>query len=167
MPLRDLIEAPLAQATEPLARWVAPPGADKPMWVDVQRPQHSKPGADLSPSPVRHRKQLRKHEVMGVDPLALRAACRHHHPGEVAVARRRGLARPRQLGQDAQVGPGADLPDRGRRGVGDDDAIDEIQLAGDAIGVAARRALCRLARPLARPGPRCSSVAAGLPATRP
>ena len=27
----------------------------------------------------------------------------------------------------------------------------------------ARRALCRLARPLARPGPQCSSVAAGLP----
>ena len=30
------------------------------------------------------------------------------------------------------------------------------------IGVSARRALCRLARPLARPGPQCSSVAAGL-----
>src|SRR5580698_3421322 len=34
------------------------------------------------------------------------------------------------------------------------------------IGVAARRALCRLARPFARPGPQCSSVAAGLPAMR-
>ena len=33
-------------------------------------------------------------------------------------------------------------------------------------GVRARRALCRLARPLARPGPRCSSVAAGRPAIR-
>ena len=32
--------------------------------------------------------------------------------------------------------------------------------------VEARRALCRLARPLARPGPQCSSVAAGLPAVR-
>ena len=32
--------------------------------------------------------------------------------------------------------------------------------------VLARRALCRLARPLARPGPQCSSVAAGLPAMR-
>ena len=34
------------------------------------------------------------------------------------------------------------------------------------IGVDARRALCRLARPLPRPGPRCSSVAAGTPAMR-
>src|SRR3954451_14488592 len=34
------------------------------------------------------------------------------------------------------------------------------------IGVWARRALCRLAKPLPRPGPRCSSVAAGLPAMR-
>ena len=33
-------------------------------------------------------------------------------------------------------------------------------------GERARRALCRLARPLARPGPRCSSVTAGLPAIR-
>ena len=32
---------------------------------------------------------------------------------------------------------------------------------------AARRALCRLAKPLARPGPRCSSVAAGRSAMRP
>ena len=31
------------------------------------------------------------------------------------------------------------------------------------IGVAARRALWRLASPLARPGPRCSSVEAGVP----
>ena len=35
------------------------------------------------------------------------------------------------------------------------------------IGVRARRALCRLASPLPRPGPRCSSVAAGRPAIRP
>ena len=34
------------------------------------------------------------------------------------------------------------------------------------IGVRARRALCRLARPLPRPGPRCSSVAAGRSAMR-
>ena len=34
-------------------------------------------------------------------------------------------------------------------------------------GVRARRALCRLASPLARPGPRCSSAAAGRPAIRP
>ena len=34
------------------------------------------------------------------------------------------------------------------------------------IGVRARRALCRLARPLPSPGPRCSSVAAGRPAMR-
>ena len=34
-------------------------------------------------------------------------------------------------------------------------------------GVPARRALCRLASPLARPGPRCSSVAAGRPVIRP
>jgi hypothetical protein len=33
-------------------------------------------------------------------------------------------------------------------------------------GVPARRALCRLARPLARPGPRCSRVAAGRSAIR-
>jgi len=32
---------------------------------------------------------------------------------------------------------------------------------------AARRALWRLASPLPRPGPRCNSVAAGLPAMRP
>ncbi len=31
------------------------------------------------------------------------------------------------------------------------------------MGVFARRALCRFARPLARPGPRCTSVIAGLP----
>src|SRR5438445_613284 len=35
------------------------------------------------------------------------------------------------------------------------------------IGVCARRALCRLASPFPRPGPRCSRVAAGLPAIRP
>ena len=35
------------------------------------------------------------------------------------------------------------------------------------IGVRARRALCRLAIPLPRPGPRCSRVAAGRPAMRP
>jgi hypothetical protein len=35
------------------------------------------------------------------------------------------------------------------------------------IGVRARRALCRLAMPLAKPGPRCSSVAAGRPVMRP
>src|SRR5450759_1660727 len=34
-------------------------------------------------------------------------------------------------------------------------------------GVPARRALCRLASPLANPGPRCSSVAAGRPIIRP
>ena len=34
------------------------------------------------------------------------------------------------------------------------------------IGLRARRALCTLARPLARPGPRCSRVAAGFPAMR-
>src|SRR5918994_2620514 len=34
-------------------------------------------------------------------------------------------------------------------------------------GVRARRALCRFASPLPRPGPRCRSVAAGLPAMRP
>ena len=33
-------------------------------------------------------------------------------------------------------------------------------------GERARRALCRLASPLARPGPRCSSTAAGRPAIR-
>ena len=33
-------------------------------------------------------------------------------------------------------------------------------------GAPPRRALCRLASPLARPGPRCSSVAAGRPAIR-
>src|SRR6188472_2321450 len=31
------------------------------------------------------------------------------------------------------------------------------------IGVAARRALCRLARPLPSPGPRCNKVHAGTP----
>src|SRR4030081_1467780 len=34
------------------------------------------------------------------------------------------------------------------------------------IGVWARRALCRFARPFPRPGPRCSKVAAGLSAIR-
>jgi hypothetical protein len=34
------------------------------------------------------------------------------------------------------------------------------------IGVEARRALCKFANPLARPGPQCSNVAAGLPVTR-
>jgi len=34
------------------------------------------------------------------------------------------------------------------------------------IGDCARRALCRLASPFARPGPQCSKVAAGLPAMR-
>ncbi len=34
------------------------------------------------------------------------------------------------------------------------------------IMVVARRALCRLHRPFARPGPQCSRVAAGLPAMR-
>ena len=34
-------------------------------------------------------------------------------------------------------------------------------------GVRARRALCRLARPFASPGPRCSSTAAGRPVIRP
>lgn len=34
-------------------------------------------------------------------------------------------------------------------------------------GVPARRALCRLASALPRPGPRCSNVSAGLPAMRP
>ena len=33
------------------------------------------------------------------------------------------------------------------------------------IGVCARRALCRFARPFAKPGPQCSNVAAGLPLT--
>ena len=33
-------------------------------------------------------------------------------------------------------------------------------------GELARRLLCRFVRPYARPGPRCSSVAAGLPAIR-
>src|SRR5438876_5451815 len=35
------------------------------------------------------------------------------------------------------------------------------------IGVRARRALCRLASPLPRPGPRCNKVAAGRPVMRP
>ncbi|CFN77601.1 Uncharacterised protein [Bordetella pertussis] len=34
------------------------------------------------------------------------------------------------------------------------------------MGVRARLALCRLASPLPRPGPRCSNVAAGLSAMR-
>jgi hypothetical protein len=34
-------------------------------------------------------------------------------------------------------------------------------------GVPARRALCRFAMPLARPGPRCSKASAGRPAMRP
>ena len=34
-------------------------------------------------------------------------------------------------------------------------------------GVWARRALCRLASPFPRPGPRCSSAAAGRPVIRP
>ena len=35
------------------------------------------------------------------------------------------------------------------------------------IGDAARRALCRFARPLASPGPRCNSTTAGFSAMRP
>jgi hypothetical protein len=43
-------------------------------------------------------------------------------------------------------------------------ACSPIQLT---TGVCARRALCRFAMPLANPGPRCSSVAAGRPVMRP
>ena len=122
-------------------------------------------------------RRLRRHRQRVGDDAALvpRRVGRQDQRGDLAGMGARGLHRDGGIGahggrRRGGAHPGGDAA-RPALGVGGQRRIVRAvigRLVADDVddGRWARRALCRLARPFARPGPQCSSVAAGLPAMR-